>query len=133
MSPRKNSILIVKGWPNLKKGIFYQGKVKTVNINRKSKSIIVTIENLNPTQLGRIHEIKLPLPVRPGSKAHSFIIACGIDANTVGTKIYLDDFKDNIIGMRFNTNQEDRIQQVDFKRIEKASYTKNDDAFNSNN
>lgn len=129
MSPRKNNILTVEGWPKLKKGKFYKGKVKKININRKSKSLNVTIENLDPTQLGRIHDIELPLPVRPRSKAYSFISACGIDAGTIGTKICLDDLSDAIICMRFSTNQEDGIQKIDFKRIEKASNKTTDPVF----
>jgi hypothetical protein len=123
MSPRKNNILTIEGWAKLKKGKLYKGKVKKVIVNKKNKSLLVTIENLDPSQLGRIHDIELPLPVRPGSKAYPFINACGIDAGTIGTKICLDDLSDAIIGIRFSTNQEDAIQQVDFKKIEKSSNT----------
>ena len=129
MSPRKNNILTIEGWPKLKKGKFYKGQIKKVNINRKSKSLNVTIENLDPTQLGHIHNIELPLPVRPGSKAYSFISSCGIDAGTIGTKICLDDLNGALIGIRFNSNQNDTIQQVDFKKIEKASNTRTDPIF----
>ena len=124
MSPRKNNILTIEGWPKLKKGKFYKGQVKKVNINRKSKSLHITIKNLDPTQLSRIHDIELPLPVRPCSQAYSFISACGIDASTIGTKICIDDLSNVFIGVRFNTNEEDGIQQVDFKRIEQNSNTR---------
>ena len=122
-------ILTIEGWSKLKKGRIYKDKVKRIDINRKSKSFHVTIENLDPTQLGRVHEINLPLPIRTGSKACSFISACGIDADTVGMKICLDDVNDAIIGMRFNTDEQGLSQQVDFKRIEKSSKRKTDTSF----
>ena len=57
MSPRKNNILIVKAWPNLKKGKLYKGIVKKAK--NKTQYVDIEIENLDPTQLGRIHEMHL--------------------------------------------------------------------------
>ncbi len=118
MSPRKNNVLTVEGWPDPKKGKLYRGIIKKA-VN-KARSVHVTIENLDPTQLGRIHEMSLPLPIRP-SRCHrtcSFFIACGIDTTIDGTEIYLDDIVDITIGMRFGAFAEDGSQQVDFERIE---------------
>ena len=121
MSPRKNNTLTIVGWSDPKKGKLYKGKVEKADVDRKSKCLRVTIENLNPSQLGRIHEVSLPLPVRPGNQTCSFLTACGIDASTIGTKVCLDDIVDAAIGMRFGTVAQDGSQQVDFERIENLS------------
>ena len=126
MSPRKNNTLIVEGWSDPKKGKLYKGRVTKIDVNRKSKCLNVTIENLDPNQLGRIHDVSLPLPVRPGNRTCSFLIACGIDASTAGTKICLDDIAGATIGMRFGSVAQDGSQQVDFERIEDSSSTQPD-------
>ena len=121
MSPRKNNTLTIEGWSDPKKDKLYKGKVEKVDVDRKSKCLRVTIENLNPSQLGRIHEVSLPLPVRPGNRTCSFLTACGIDARTIGTKVCLDDITGAAIGMRFGAVAQDESQQVDFERIEDPS------------
>lgn len=121
MSPRKKNILTVKGWRNPRKGKLYKGIIKKV-VN-ETQFIHVIIENLEPTQLGRIHEIDLPLPIRP-SKYHrtcSFLMACGIDANIDGIEIDLNHIIDTTIGMRFRTVGQDGIQKIDFERVDDAS------------
>jgi hypothetical protein len=117
MSPRKNNVLTVEGWPDPKSGKLYKGRVKRSEATGKPKCLNVTIENLDPSQLGRIHEVSLPLPVRPGNKTSSFLTACGIDVSTVGTKVCLDDIAGAIIGMRFGMVGKDGAQQVDFEKI----------------
>ena len=126
MSPRKKNMLTVEGWSDLKKGRLYKAKVKKVDVNRESKSLHVIIDNLDPTQLGRLHELNLPLPIRPGNRTCSFLLACGIDASAVGKRICLDDIAGAIIGMKFGTVAQDGSQQVDFERIEDSSGTQPD-------
>jgi hypothetical protein len=126
MSPRKNNVLIVKGWANPKKGKLYKGIVREAK--NKTQYVHVIIENLDPTQLGCIHEIDLPLPLRP-SRYHrtcSFLTACGIDVSTVGAKVCLDEIAGVTIGMRFGTVAQDGSQQVDFERIDDSSNTQLD-------
>jgi hypothetical protein len=118
MSPRKNNVLTVEGWPDPKLGKLYKGRVVRSEAKGKPKCLHVTIENLDSSQLGRIHDLSLPLPIRPGNRTCSFLTACGIDASTVGTKVCLDDIAGVIIGMRFGTVAQDGSQQIDFERIE---------------
>jgi hypothetical protein len=118
MSPRKDNTLTVVGWSDPKKGKLYKGRIKKAEVNKKAKCLFVTIENLNPSQLGRIHEVTLPLPVRPGNQTCAFLTACGIAASTVGTKISLEDICGVTIGMRFGAIAEDGWQQIDFKRVQ---------------
>lgn len=117
MSPRNKSVITVKGWPDPKKGKLYKGVVRTA-IN-KTKFVRVTIENLDPSQLGRIHNIDLPLPIRP-SRYHetcAFLMACGIDATINGVSIDLNEVVGTTVGMRFGTASQDGSEQIDFERI----------------
>lgn len=124
MSPRKNNMLTVEDWSNPKKGKLYNGIVRKVD--KKAKCLHVTIESLDPSQLGRLHDVSLPLPVRPGNRTCTFLRACGVGASTVGTKVCLDDITGATNGMRFGTVAQDGSQQVDFERIDDSSNTRPD-------
>ena len=118
MPSRKKNVIIVKGWPNLKKGKLYKGVIREAK-NKKQYAHVV-IENLDPTQLSRIHEIDLPSQALP-SRYHrtcAFLMACGIDANNEGMEIDLNHIIGTTIGMRFGTVGQDGSQQIDFERIE---------------
>ena len=118
MSPRKKNVLIVKGWPKPKKGKLYKGTIREVDTNTTRAHLV--IENLDRTQLGRTHEIDLPLPIRP-SRYHrtcSFLMACGVDARTDRMEVDLNHIIDTTIGMRFGAAGQDGFQQIDFERIE---------------
>ena len=124
MSPRKNNMLIVQDWSNPKKGKLYKGIVRKAK--KKTQYVHVIIENLDPTQLGRMHELSLDLPVRPGNRTSLFLTACGIDADTVGMKVCLDDIVNTTIGMRFGAVADDGAQHIAFERIEDPSNTQAD-------
>ena len=117
MSPRKNNVLTVEGWPDPKLSKLYKGRVGRIETKGKPKCLHVTIENLDPSQLGRIHDVSLPLPLRPGNRTCSFLTACGTDVSTVGTKVCLDDITGATIGMRFGSVAQDGSQQIDFERF----------------
>lgn len=121
MSPRKRNVIVVEDWPKPKIGRPYKGKVLKATIARKSKYLNVEIENLEPEQAGRIHEIELSLPTRPGSRTSSFFLACGIDTDTVGVKICLDDVIGVTLLMRFASATNDDIQDITFERIDDSS------------
>lgn len=125
MSPRNNNILTVQDWSNPKRGKLYRGIVKKTDPDKKAQCIHVAIENLDRTQLGRVHEINLPLPIRPSiyHKTCSFLSACGIDASVDGVKICLDDTINTIIGIRFGAIAQDGSQQIDFEKIKDTSST----------
>lgn len=119
MSPKNTNILTVQDWPDPKKGKLYKCIIKKVDTDKKSQCIHVAVENLNRIQLGRVHEISLPLPIRPSEyhKTCSFLFACGIDASTHGKKININDVIGSVIGIRFGTKEQDGSQQVDFEKI----------------
>jgi hypothetical protein len=111
--PRKKHMIAVEAWPKLACGKLYQGKVKGVHRDKASNCLRLTIENLD--QLGRLHELALPLPVYPGSRAALFFVACGIDGTTVGTKICLDQIAGAVVGMRFRGLGPDGAEEFDFE------------------
>jgi hypothetical protein len=80
----------------------------------------VVIENLEPDQRGRGHELDLPLPVHPVSRTALFFVACGIDAFEVGARIDLDRIADVVVGMRFRGLGTDNIAEFDFEPISTA-------------
>jgi len=121
MSPRKNNLITIEPWPNPRKGKLYKGIVRKVE--KKTECVQVTIENVDPTQLGRIHQESLPLPARPGNRLSRFLTACGMDADAIGTTIDPHDIAGATIGMRFGPAAEDGSQEVDFERIEDSSQT----------
>ena len=119
MSPRKNNTITMKAWPEWRVGRLYTGKVKSVHHEKASDGLRVTIEHLDPCQLGRTSEMELP-PARPGNKTSSFLTACGIDASTPGTTICLDQVKATIVGMRFR-GAVSGSDDFDFERIPSSS------------
>lgn len=125
MSPRNKNIHTVQDWPDPKMGKLYKGIVKKVDTDKKDRCIRVAVENLDLTQLGRVHEISLPLPIRPSvyHKTCSFLLACGINASTHGTKIDLNELIGSIIGIRFGTIARDGSQQIDFEKFKDTSNT----------
>ena len=117
MSPRKKNVITIEAWPNPKKDKLYKGIVRKLDINKKAKRVRVTIENIDPTQLGRIHEKTLLLPAHPGDRTSRFLTACGIDADTIGKKIGPEDVAGVTVGMRFGAVAQDGSQEVSFERI----------------
>ena len=121
MSARKKNVIIVKGWSDPKKGKLYRGVVREATKGVELAHVI--IENLDPSQLGRIHEMDLPWPVRP-SRYHrtcSFLMACGIDAIIDGVSIDLNEIAGTTVGMRFSATAQDGSQKIDFERVKNPS------------
>ena len=66
---KKKRILVVSPPPSLRAGKLYRGSIKQISdINKKTGTFTATIENLDPSQAGRIHEVHLPESLFPGSK-----------------------------------------------------------------
>ena len=119
MSRRKANTITVQPWPKLRKGRLYKGKVKSVQLKKKSHCLFVAIVNLDHAD--RIHEIELPLPLRPHSRTSAFLAACGIDATTVGNTVNLDQTADCVIGLRSRGQGDNKAEQFDFERIPNPS------------
>jgi hypothetical protein len=115
--PRKNNFVMVTTPPELTKGKLYHGKIKSVRLDKASNRLGLTMENLD--QSGRLHELALPLPVYPGNRTALFLVACGIDAMTVGMKICLEQIAGAVVGMRFRGLGPDGAEEFDFEPISK--------------
>jgi hypothetical protein len=118
MSPRKNNIITISAWPQWRVDRLYKGKVRSVNVEKGSGCLRVTIENLDPAQFSRICEIVLP-PAHPGNRTSTFLsaCACGIEANTPGTTVRLDQVTGAAIAMRFRGTAANGAEEFDFERI----------------
>ena len=119
MSPRREFI-VVNEWPTLKSHSYH---VQVINIaaDKKANILKVSLNNLDPGQLGRIHEIELPLAVHPGSRTSQFLMACGIEANECGTRVYLDAIAQSHLAVKFTKSGD----VVEFNHIEKKSQETN--------
>jgi hypothetical protein len=121
MPPHKKNIVTTKPWPALRKGRLYEVQIKSAAPDKAASVLRVTLENLDPTQQGRTHEVHLPLPLRPGNRACAFLTACGIDATAVGTTVDLDRLPGGTVGMRFRGLDADGAEEFDFKQAAPAS------------
>ncbi len=117
MSPRKNNVITIEAWPKLGTSQLYSTKVKGAHIAKKSNLLHVTLENLDPCQLGRMHEIDLPLPARLGNKTCVFFQACGLEADTTGKRICLDQVAGVAIGLRFRGVTKDDSEEFEFEKL----------------
>lgn len=117
MPPRKKNIVTTEPWPALREGRLYEARIKSAAPDKAISVLMVTLENLDPTQQGRSHEAQLPLPLRPGNRACAFLTACGIDATAVGTAVDLDRLADAVIGMRFHGLGTDGTEEFNFEQI----------------
>jgi hypothetical protein len=117
MSPRKTNTITVEPWPKLRAGWLYKGEIKKAQIEKASNSLRIEVENLDPTQSGRIHEIDLPLPVRPGNRTCLFLVACGINATTAGTTVCLDQITTATVDMRFRGSDANGADNFDFEKV----------------
>jgi hypothetical protein len=64
-----------------------------------------------------MHELDLPLPVHPGSRAALFLVACGIDATRVGSTICLDSVINAVLAIRFRGLDANAAEEFDFEPI----------------
>jgi len=119
---KKNNTVTVHAWAAQKEGKLYKGEVKCLHIQRKR--LIAMIEYLHPAaQQGRLHRFECDLPPRLGNQASRFLLACGLDANTVGTTICIDDVR-AVVGMRFYPDPTDRdIMRIEFEKVPQTSGT----------
>lgn len=117
MSPRKKeNIVTVMAWPPLKTTTLYHGVIRSIQVDKKTRKLNATIENLD--QVERLHEISQDLPVQPGNTASLFLEACGRDTHAVGREIDLDQIVGIHVGMRFADSNGSIIT---FERLEETS------------
>jgi hypothetical protein len=120
MPPRKKHLVTTNSWPLLRAGRVYDIRIKGAMPDRTAGVLRVTIENLDPEQLGRPHEVRLPLPVRPGNRTCAFLGACGINATAVGTVVDLDRLAGAVVGMRVRPSPVDGSEEFDFEPISRG-------------
>jgi hypothetical protein len=73
--------LTVEDFPPRKPGCWYNAKVCSLQKSESPAGLQVTLEDLDPEQLGRQTSIVLPLPLRPSGITRDFFVACGQDVS----------------------------------------------------
>jgi hypothetical protein len=126
MMPRRKKIptVTVEAWPDMIAGHLYPAVIKDCTLDKAPSRLRVTTENRGISQRGRRHEMLLSLPVRPGSRACRLFVACGIDANQVGTQITIDRIIGCAIGLRYSGRTDDGTEEFDFEKIVPPPTTK---------
>jgi hypothetical protein len=100
--PRKsNNTIQVAAWPPLREGHAYLAKVRSTKLQKASDRLHVTFENLDPAQLGRLHEQQVSATVHPGCKTARFFEACGIEVGPVGSTLCVDHIVGAVLLLRF--------------------------------
>jgi hypothetical protein len=79
MPARKKNTLTTEAWPAMRRSQVYEALIKNTVPDKGAGFLQVTLENRDPSQSGRIHTTKVPLPLRPGNRACAFLAACGIE------------------------------------------------------
>jgi hypothetical protein len=123
MKKKEKDTITVQAWAAQKEHKLYKGELKRLRIQRKR--LIALIEYVDPpAQRGRMHRFECDLPPRPGNEASRFLLACGANANTVGTAICINDVLGAVVGMQFHCDPTDRnVMQVEFQKIRQPSGT----------
>jgi hypothetical protein len=114
---KKRRIIFVGKPPALISGQTYEGVIRSIEVDEESHYYDIAIENLDPTQSGRIHDVRLPTMLFPGSKMARFLAAAGQEANTIKKRIDLDDVVGTVVGMRF-PSPDGSGEQIEFERIQ---------------
>lgn len=114
---KKKRTVTVQAWAARRPGKLYKGQVTA--IDRDETRLLADIDDLDPAQEGRRYHFECSLP-KPGNKASRFLLACGTEADTVGTKICLDDLVGVVLGMRFYPDPHNKdAMRVEFERLPK--------------
>lgn len=77
--PRKRELIeTVQDYPPLRKKHWYPIRVLNVKAAGKPRALEVTLEHLDPQNIGRRHVARLPLPILPAGVSAEFAQACGL-------------------------------------------------------
>ena len=96
----KRKRLRVEAWSALLLGRMYLVYVRNIEVSRKTEVVRVTLEHLDREQEGRVHEVELPLPVRPAGRTSSFFQACGVEV-ALNAEFFPEDAVGKIVAVEF--------------------------------
>jgi hypothetical protein len=114
---KKKPTLTVEAWPDMIVGHLYPAVITDCTVDKAPNRLRVTAENRDCHHEGRLHSVTLPLPVRPGNPTCRLFVACGLDANDVGTQITIDHVIGPTIGLRYRGRIDDGTEEFDFEPI----------------
>ena len=104
----------VEEYPPVRAGQICPGIVCDIEKKAKPKQLLVKLRNLHPRQDGRVHEVSLPLPVRPGGITADFMRAAGQNVG-IGRTIPLRDTVGKAVRIKFGPSSDGRVEVVSFQ------------------
>jgi hypothetical protein len=117
--PRRNKktrVITVEPYTDLIVNHVYEATIKDYTLHEASNRLRVTMENCDPLQEGRLHQVEMRLPVHPLDRTCRFLAACGIEATEIGTQIQIDLILGCHIGLRYR-GQDGGTEAFDFDQI----------------
>jgi hypothetical protein len=123
----RRQILTVRPRPDLKRNKLYRVRIQRTHIKKKTRILDVTVQHVDPGQVGRPHNFRLDLPLYPDSPASQFLVACGLDADQAGNRVSVGDAVGRIIGMVFCTEDFDETGVI-FERVPQLANETDGDA-----
>lgn len=110
----------VKNFEDLKPNTVYSTRVASVDKTSNGKAIHVTLEHTDECQAGRLHEVELPLPIRPRGPAADLFRPCGMEV-VVNGKITPRDIVGSAVGVRFKPSGNDTYEISAFEVFNKET------------
>ena len=104
----------VEEYPPVRAGQICPGIVCDIEKKAKPKQLLEKLRNLHPRQDGRVHEVSLPLPVRPGGITADFFRAVGQNVE-VGRNIVLRDAVGKTVRIKFGPSADGHVGAVSFQ------------------
>lgn len=104
----------VEAYPSVRAGKVYPAVVCDIEKKSKPQRLCVRLRNLHASQDGRVHEVTLPLPLRPGGITADFFRAVGQNVE-IGTAIALRDAVSKEARIKFGTSSDRRVDVVSFE------------------
>jgi len=104
----------VEEYPRVRAGQICPGVVCDIEKKPKPKRLLVKLRNLHPRQDGRVHEVVLPLPLRPGGITAEFFRAVGQNVE-IGRTIPLRDAVGKAVRIKFGPSSDGHVEVVSFE------------------
>jgi hypothetical protein len=104
----------VEDYPLVTVGQTCPGLVSGIEKKSKPPRLRVQFRNLHPKQDGRMHEVMLPLPLRPGGITADFFRAVGQELD-VGRTIPVRSAVGTVVRMKFGSSADGQVEVVSFE------------------
>jgi hypothetical protein len=112
MPRRKKLTITVEPYRKLQRDRPYPVEVLELKESAEPAALLVKFRNLDPEQLGRLHEVRLPVPAYPQSPGAEYLRACRVDVD-IG-KIEVEVTLGAVLDVTFGPGRNDEDEIVRF-------------------